>query len=559
MPPKKAATKAPNTARDINLVHLDAEEQFEQYSAVCDVFKKEMGSAKSFTFDHLLQLFQRLDASFTEENMRSMWDSMDRNKSGDVDWFELLHYLFDMDKWMQAGLEDYKGLIRTAVFCRIRPIGEDGHGMGEEVEKKLDGWTEKSVFVKDRHERLEYKFPEHVLPPEASQEDTYRVVMHQAVDAWLINATNVMLFAYGQTGSGKTHTMFGPRESLSSDEPHDDWGLFPRAAHKALTTMETFFKAYADTGAKMSAQLRASAIEFYLGEMYDLLNDKAPLAWMPDGAPVGKHSVEIKKISDLASFLDTVAANRTMSGTKMNSGSSRSHCALILTLADCGSDPEKDDEFFYLSRSLTLLDMAGSERPDKAGTERVGSGRMVEILYAMAAGNKPTKKEMQGLEGSCINFELSSIKTEIAKATEQNQRKKKYQNNCFPGTALTRYIGRCLVGQSWLSAIVCLSQSPQNGWETWFSCEYGEGLAKLQAPVRKAKYENADALEERLTAEKAKAKQLFEATPEEGSAASRYYGLRQATLNQVTEQLQEVQELLVAARAHGSSTEPAAS
>merc|ERR1712217_595638 len=149
-------------------------------------------------------------------------------------------------------------------------------------------------------------------------------------------------------------------------------------------------------------------------------------------------------------------------------------------------------------------------------------------------------------------MELSAIKSEIAKATEQNQKKKKYQNNCFPGTALTRYIGRCLVGQSWLSAIVCLSQSPQNGWETWFSCEYGEGLSKLQAPVRKSKVEKATALEERLTAEKAKAKKVFESTPEKGSAASKYYALRQATLSQVTEELQEVQQLLAAARAHGS-------
>merc|ERR1712228_464982 len=139
----------------------------------------------------------------------------------------------------------------------------------------------------------------------------------------------------------------------------------------------------------------------------------------------------------------------------------------------------------------------------------------------MAAGKKYKKEEQQGLEGSCINFELSAIKSEITKATEQNQKKKmKYVNNCFPGTALTRYIGRCLVGQSWLSAIVCLSQSPQNGWETWFSCEYGEGLAKLQAPVRKVKVENALALEERLTAEKAKAKKTFDATPQKGGAAS---------------------------------------
>merc|ERR1711948_99282 len=141
-----------------------------------------------------------------------------------------------------------------------------------------------------------------------------------------------------------------------------------------------------------------------------------------------------------------------------------------------------------------------------------------------------TMAEQRGMEGGCINMELSAIKSEIAKATESNQKKKKYMNNCWPPTALLRYLGRCFVGQSWLTAIVCLSQSPQNGWETWFSCEYGEGLAKLQAPVRKSKVENAEVLEERLTAEKAKAKKLFESTPEKGSAASKYYALRQATL-----------------------------
>merc|ERR1711972_709093 len=155
--------------------------------------------------------------------------------------------------------------------------------------------------------------------------------------------------------------------------------------------------------------------------------------------------------------------------------------------------------------------MAGSERPDKAGTERVGSNQMIEWLYS---GKKLTKDEQQGMEGLMINFELSAIKSEITKATEENQRKTKYKNNCFPETPLTRYIGRCLVGQAWLTSIVCLSQSPQNGWETWFSCEYGKGLAKLQAPVRKAKVQDATALEKTLTAAAAKAKTVFEGTPE---------------------------------------------
>lgn len=540
MAPKAAATKGTP-----KLAHWDVEETWEQYSTVSEVFRSQCGQSGKLTFEEVLQVFQKLDSRFTEERLRKMWAALDRDQSGDIDWLELLSFVFDLDKLMEASFEDYKGLIRTAVYCRIRPFGKDGHDIGQEVEKKLDGWTENSVFVKDRHQRVEYKFPKQVLPPEASQEETFRVVMHDVVDAWLVNATNVLLFAYGQTGTGKTHTMFGTKECLLSDEPHPDWGLFPRAAHKCIKTTEMFTKAYEGTGAPMGVTLRASAIEFYMGEANDLLNDRKPLMFLPDGSPVGAADVQINKVSDLAPFLDTVAKNRTMSGTKMNSGSSRSHCALILTLAECGNDPGKED-LFYLKRSLTLMDMAGSERPDKAGTERMSGNAIVELLYS---GRKPTKAEQQGMEGAMINFELSAIKSEIAKATDENQKKTKYKNNAFPETPLTRYIGRCLVGQAWLTSIVCLSQSPQNGWETWFSCEYGKGLAMLQAPLRKVKVGDAGKLEKELTAAVAKAKKVFESTPEKGSASSKYYELRMATFHSLSEELALVQELIAQARA----------
>ena len=32
-----------------------------------------------------------------------------------------------------------------------------------------------------------------------------------------------------------------------------------------------------------------------------------------------------------------------------------------------------------------------------------------------------------------------------------------------------------------------ISQSPQNGWETWFSCTWGQNVAKLQAPCDRQK------------------------------------------------------------------------
>merc|ERR550514_1830804 len=106
--------------------------------------------------------------------------------------------------------------------------------------------------------------------------------------------------------------------------------------------------------------------------------------------------------------------------------------------------------------------MAGSERPGKTGADRVGVLQICELMRKTDGGKNMT-------------------------ASQQNRTRTKYKNNCFGAHPMLRMLGRCLVGQCWMNAVVRLSQSPQNGWETWFSCTYGEGLAKLQAPLKKAK------------------------------------------------------------------------
>merc|ERR1719160_1353649 len=98
-------------------------------------------------------------------------------------------------------------------------------------------------------------------------------------------------------------------------------------------------------------------------------------------------------------------------------------------------------------------------------------------------------------------------------AGEANKTKKKWKNNAFPGLPILRYIGRCLTGQAYLTAIVCISQSPQNGWETWFSCGYGQGLAKLQAPLKKVKPQEAEYLRAKLKDDVEKAKKQLDSTP----------------------------------------------
>lgn len=78
------------------------------------------------------------------------------------------------------------------------------------------------------------------------------------------------LMAYGQTGSGKTYTMFGPAGCLTESELlraqgiPSTFGIFPRVAIHLLSLP--------------GCSLHASAIEIYQDEIFDLLNNGAPLS-----------------------------------------------------------------------------------------------------------------------------------------------------------------------------------------------------------------------------------------------------------------------------------------
>merc|ERR550537_167038 len=102
-----------------------------------------------------------------------------------------------------------------------------------------------------------------------------------------------------------------------------------------------------------------------------------------DGSPVGLAIQRIASVSDLVPFLDTVNSTRTMSKTKMNDGSSRSHCALILTLHQCDHKMNK-----YVNTTFTVVDMAGSERTSKTGAEAVAPTMLASM---MASGKGLTK------------------------------------------------------------------------------------------------------------------------------------------------------------------------
>ena len=99
-----------------------------------------------------------------------------------------------------------------------------------------------------------------------------------------------------------------------------------------------------------------------------------------------------------------------------------------------------------------------------------------------------------GLQGFLINFELSNLLTEVVTATNAHKAKQPYKSSGFGQSASIAYFGGALAGESRLGVIICLSQSKQNGWETWFSmANYGRPLSELKTRVRPVESVGMDA------------------------------------------------------------------
>jgi len=415
-----------------------------------------------------------------------------------------------------------KLLTSSEVFVRIRPkADEGGHAEGDAVTMGIEKYDDKSITLNQQFmfsdESNKYSFPRVVFPPECNQDDVYNRTMPALVDAFTQpNGTNVHFLAYGQTGTGKTHTMFGTDDSLQSAVPHEGWGIFPRTAAAVFGRIQ-------EQSSQSHFVLQGSAVEFYMAAIYDLLADSAPIGIDKNGNLQGESYEYINSVAEIAPFIGKVVANRTVAHTKMNmsksghGGSSRSHSAIILTLHQLNKASGE-----FVTTSFTLMDLAGAERVSKTGADFM-SPSMITMM--VAAGKPMTAEQTRGSEGFMINFELAEMRTEVIRATEQHMKGAPYSGAPEQtSTPMGKYMGAAYTGKSLLGMMVCLSQAPQHGWETWFSMQYGTDLAGLKAPVKAQKPRKIKAL--RKSSKKA-AKEAADAIkggpPKEGSSAAKYY------------------------------------
>jgi len=235
-------------------------------------------------------------------------------------------------------LQELKGNIR--VLCRVRPSTSPQTCISSREDCVLVMTDQRTGTMK------EWEFDK-VLGPASTQEEVFACVeplLQSAVDGY-----NVCIFAYGQTGSGKTYTMEGP-----SDKP----GVNYRAAKELFSLMESRKPAW-------KYQISGSMLEIYNDKVKDLLGSGTKLRVRHGEAGVDVPEATLVTVNDATEvtlLLNSGSTQRAIGQTNMNQHSSRSHLLLNLTIkGEC--------EGVQTCSHLHLIDLAGSERLDKSGSE----------------------------------------------------------------------------------------------------------------------------------------------------------------------------------------------
>lgn len=276
---------------------------------------------------------------------------------------ERRHKLFEQ-------VQELKGNIR--VMCRIKPPADSESDaliqfnprMSELDEDKIDGVsipTEREDFREPGKmiagKPKEFNF-ERVFDDTCTNKDVFDEIS-QLVQS-VMDGKKVCIFCYGQTGSGKTYTMSRPGD-----------GIIPRTQDMIFSEVDRL-KALG-----WEYTVEGSYLEVYQDKLYDLLasrNSKPePLSVDPisEELNIKGHSFTLlQEQRDLDAMVRTADNNRHTAATAMNDRSSRSHSILVLKIRGVKRN-EAGEVVRTRKGTLNLIDLAGSESPDKARGDQI--------------------------------------------------------------------------------------------------------------------------------------------------------------------------------------------
>ena len=264
---------------------------------------------------------------------------------------------------LSAATKTNKDFIK--VFVRFRPLNDLENGLlsdncGWTIPKYINDTTigiYSTKEIKDKNSpipgNLTFKYDK-VFKSDAAQNEIYEYVGKRIVGD-VMEGYNGTIFAYGQSGSGKTYTMYGP-------DIFDDMfkGIIPRI-------VEDIFNYVEKADENIDFQFKLSVLEIYKEVMYDLLAQQSAdlkIQENPESGIVidGLSEVYLSSLNEFFEYVDLSQINRKTAETKLNHNSSRSHCILILEVAQSFKK-----EKLIKKGTLNLVDLAGSEKISKTG------------------------------------------------------------------------------------------------------------------------------------------------------------------------------------------------
>ncbi|XP_009995101.1 PREDICTED: kinesin-like protein KIF9 [Chaetura pelagica] len=253
---------------------------------------------------------------------------------------------------------------RVRTFVRVKPTADFAQDI---INFGPDNKTIRILIKKDaragavNNHRTGWSFRLDGVLHNTSQELAYQALAEKLVSQAL-TGYNGTIMCYGQTGAGKTYTTMGPTTE------HKQRGIIPRA-------LEQVFKATAQS-VEPVITVQISYLEIYNETMFDLLSSVASpgaggiqltVADCPGGVYVKGLSVHpVSHEEDALSLLFKGETNRVVAEHSLNRNSSRSHCIFTIYLEShfTGFSDGK-----CISSKINLIDLAGSERLSKTGSE----------------------------------------------------------------------------------------------------------------------------------------------------------------------------------------------
>lgn len=280
---------------------------------------------------------------------------------------EKRHKLFEQ-------VQELKGNIR--VMCRIKPSSDPAKDAlipfkpqwNEIDEDKIDGLTIPTLREDPTEpgrmlpgKPRDFNF-ERVFDEKCNNGDVFDEIS-QLVQS-VMDGKKVCIFCYGQTGSGKTFTM-------SKRQGDGDDGVIPRTQGMIFSEMERL----KTLGWEYTVE--GSYLEVYQDKLYDLLASRhskpEPLTVdsLGDELKIKGHDFTLLNDAyDLDEMIKTADNNRHVAATVKNDRSSRSHSILVLKITGVKKD-ENGEVIKTRKGTLNLIDLAGSEKPDKNGPPQV--------------------------------------------------------------------------------------------------------------------------------------------------------------------------------------------